>query len=770
MKSTKTKKLLGGVAIAAVSLGCLGLAGVANAADATTNGMGTTSSTPTSAAYQLGPLTGAMAGQQTITVNVSKAQGETLSDHSLEYIKIGDYMTHGSSGSFTVSASNQDVENALYNFITATTGGLKQAFPSASYTSADGEAFNWLLTQNSNGTFLGADASGQAGYGTSESTDYAVRLLANYLYTQQKNLGGSFTQVKLTPTMSSDGYQEGTFTVDSPGIYLIIDTANSNASLPIILPTEAATGYTAPGNMKNYLTDSIALKDQDPQAMPVKQFVTDTTTDSKTGDLTGGTLTDSMTSSVGQAGTVTYQISNVFPNTNGYQSYTYKFIDNPGTGMTLNIAKGANMYVAGIPLTTLVGDGDASVSLTTATMGNTPGTTNTYDSSTALSSMPTLEGGTDAQMVVSLNEAGMQYIEAHGYQTSNVSGKSINFKALSSQASVTNTVNSTTNTMAGANNGSSSYTGQTQPAGSGENGNMTTDKTTGQTYPQAQGELFGLTYQAFLNSSVTTSTSTKMSVTEADNTAMTDNNGTQSSQSTNMPLKTSGQYNGGTSDQSGKPAPTSQVNPGNITGTNDNGSTDGVPNRTAVGAGLSWMKIWGSGSVASGAEFTVQNSNGQYLYATGNGWAWGNESQAEKFMASTLYKGTGTDSMTVNQAANGGLFEITGLANGTYTVSEYQAATGADQNVKPSFQVTITAGEPETVQTSSASDNLVDNTPNGTPFNSTTFHTVENVKSLTGLPLTGGAGILTGVIAAVILFGTAGIVLVVYKRRKAQRD
>ena len=66
--------------------------------------------------------------------------------------------------------------------------------------------------------------------------------------------------------------------------------------------------------------------------------------------------------------------------------------------------------------------------------------------------------------------------------------------------------------------------------------------------------------------------------------------------------------------------------------------------------------------------------------------------------------------------------------------------------------------------------NLVNNTPNGNPFNSTHYNTVENVKSLTGLPLTGGAGILTGVIAAVILFGTAGIVLVVYKRRKQQED
>ncbi|MBQ1286418.1 MAG: LPXTG cell wall anchor domain-containing protein [Aeriscardovia sp.] len=66
--------------------------------------------------------------------------------------------------------------------------------------------------------------------------------------------------------------------------------------------------------------------------------------------------------------------------------------------------------------------------------------------------------------------------------------------------------------------------------------------------------------------------------------------------------------------------------------------------------------------------------------------------------------------------------------------------------------------------------NLVNETPNGNPFNSQMFNTVENVKSMSSLPLTGGAGVLTGVIAAVLLFGTAGIVLVVYKRKKSQQD
>ena len=782
MKPTKTKKLLGGVAIAAVSLECLGLAGIANADTSATMGTAESANTQTSGAYQLGTLSGAMTGTTIITANISTAQtttiistseyriGQKLSDHTLKYVQIGSYIAHGTSGSFTLSATNQTMEDAIYSFLTASSGGLKQAFPNASYTSADGEALNWLLTGNSNGTFLGADASGQAGYGTSGNMDYAVRLLANYLYENMEPVGSTGTtgipQSELQKVTWNPGAtdQTGSFDLPNPGVYLIINppygyNTTFNASLPIILSTKPSPGYTVPPTMTNYVTDTIALKNQDPQAAPVKQFVTDPTTNSS-GDLTGGKLTGSMSSSVGSQNTVTYQISNVFPNTNGYPAYTYQFIDKPGTGMTLNIAKGDNMYVAGIPLTTLVGDGDARVAVITANHDGLPGTYTVYGSgsgNTAISTMPNLVGGTDAYLTVNLNEAGMQYIAAHGYQTSNVNGKSINFKALSSQSDVSQTVNGTTNTMSGVNKGASSYTGQTQAAPQGENKNSASAE-----YPQAGGELFGLTYQAYLNSAVAWSNGT----TEADNTAMTYNNGTTST-STSAPLTTSGTYNGGTTNNGGKASGTTQTNPDQITGSDGHmGTTDGVPNIHAVGAGLNWMKIWGSGQVATGAEFYVQNSSKEWLYATGTGWGWTHlKLQAQMFEASTPASGT-----TVNSASTGGLFEINGLADGTYTVTEAKAATGADQSVLPSFKITLTSGQQETVTISSASLNLVNNTPNGSPFNSTDYNTVENVKSLTGLPLTGGAGILTGVIAAVILFGTAGIVLVVYKRRKQQKD
>ena len=774
MKSTKTKKLLGGVAIAAVSLGCLGLAGIANAATATGSPSSTKgASAQASGAYQLGTLEGAMTGSVAITANISEAQekaGETLKDHQLEYIQIGSYMEHGTS--FTLSATDQTIENALYDFLTAsaTEGGLKQAFPDASYTSADGEALNWLLTGNSStgstsGPFLGADASGQNGYGQSENKDYAVRLLANYLYANMAEDGAEGDGIPASDlkSVSWNGTPistSGTFDLPNPGVYLIVDTTDSgNASLPIILSTKPSEGFSVPSSMTNYVTNTIALKDQDPQAAPVKQFVTDPT-DNSSGDLTEGTLTGSMSATIGGENYVTYQISNVFPNTNGYLQYTYKFIDYPGTGLTLNIAQGKNMYVAGIPLSTLVSDGDATVTVTTAKEGSATGITTVYGKGTgnvAIDEMTDLVGGQGAELEVSLNEAGMQYIAAHGYQTSNVDGKAINFKTLSSQSGVSQKVDGSDNTMSGVDKGASSYTGQTQTAESGENGNSSSAE-----YPQAQGELFGLTYQAFLNKDVAYSDGT----TSASNAAQTDNNGTESSPSSAAHLTTSGTYNGGDKDQSGKTGGTTQTNPDQITGTKGNGTTGGVPNNTAVGAGLNWMKIWGSGQVAQGASFYVQNSSKQYLYATGAGWAWtANKLDAQKFAASTAASGT-----SVNSASDGGLFEINGLGYGTYTVTEAHAATGADQSVLPSFTITLKSGEPEEIGTSAASLNLVNDTPNGNPFNSADYNTVENVKSLAGLPLTGGAGILTGVIAAVILFGTAGIVLVVYRRRKQQND
>lgn len=808
--SKKTKKLLGGVAIAAVSLGCLGLAGIANAATDSTTSTGTSSTgtsstgtTSTSAAYQLGSLSDAMTGTQKITISISAAQGTNLANHTLEYFKIGDYMGHGTPSttnpaSFSVSAASQDIENVLYGFLTAPKGdgGLTTAFPNASYAASDGEAFNWMLTQNNNGTYLGADASGQAGYGTSENTDYAVRLLANYLYTNEGKLGVTAGSISTSGASTAkdgngDDYQEVTWQAPSPGIYLIVDTSNNNQSLPIILPTMPSSGYSIPTSMADFMTDQIALKTQDPQAVPIKQFVTDITAPASGDDLTTGTLSDTDTASIGSGNAVTYQVSNVFPNTNGYLSYTYNFIDYPGNGLTLAINGGQNMYVAGIPLSTLVSDGDATI---TTVYGGTTTTYGTASGDTALSSLKDLVGsdGNGSELKVSIDEAGMQYIQNNGYQTSNVSGNKINFAKLTSNTDPANAPDGSANTMAGANGGATSYTGQTQAAGkdgsADANSNKTsyTDSSTKATVqtPQATGELFGLTYQGYLNNSVTTSMTNGQPATSASNTAETQNNGSSPVSSSSVPLTTSGSYNGTGTNGSGKDQGTTQVNPGSVTNNNQ-----GIPTNQSAGAGLNWMKIWSNGQVAKDATFIVSrpssapgNTSGatQYLYATGTGWGWTTTEADAQHIAAV----TSLDS-SANQAALGGLYEISGLASGvTYTVSEYSGAQYTNSKgqttyttVLPTFTITLNSNGTETVDGSgTGAYNLVNNTPGGNPFFSgmkgTTagYNTVENVKSLSGLPLTGGAGILTGVIAAVLLFGTAGIILVVYKRRKNQQE
>lgn len=774
--SKKTKKVLGGIAIAAVSLGCLGLAGVANAADTTTTSSGNTS-TSTTYPYNSTALSEAMTGSQTITFNIASDQAESnpIKDHTLSYIQLGSYYgklpagastttTSTSPSDFLVVSQSQKVANAIGTWAAANAG----------YSSADGDPLTWLVSQGK----LGTDLSGQAN-DTGDNADMNIRSLANTLYSESSSLGDS-ANIKLSDTTDTTG----TWSAPAPGVYLVVDQDGSgNASMPMIISTMPSAGWNVPSTMTDLITNKVALKTQDPLTAPTKQFVNGA--DWTSSGVSGGKLASTDSATIGSANTVTYQVAGVFPNFYGYPSYSYSFLDNPGTGMTLNINAGDNLAVAGVPISTLMTDAGASDVTVIETPASGSGSTITASSASQLSNLTNLVGGTGAQLEVTLNKAALtelMTLKAKG--TSITDGNAIN----AGTALADYQVSAPTSDPQGQDNGAKSWTGQTTP-------------TT---------QYFGLDYQAYLNpnvSSGTTASSSSMSsassttstatatdqgsdtsesagITEANNQAYIVNNGTKTTSSGNVPLKSSGSYNGGKTDN----GQTTQTNPDTIGGEKDGkpvaGTTNGVPNNNAVGAGLTWMKIWGSGEVAKGAEFEIQNSNGDYLYAAGtnadantNGWAWtSSQSDAEKFVASTPY------SSGVNADSDGGLFQISGLGAGTYKVSEVLQATGA-ASVKPSFYITLTSGMPEQISTSAptgatttngfdevASYNLVNNTPNGNPFNSNDYNTVENVKSVSSLPLTGGAGILTGVIAAVILFGTAGIVLVVYRRRKQQKD
>lgn len=777
--SKKTKKLLGGVAIAAVSLGCLGLAGIANAEDtsSTASGSGTASTAVTYPFYST-KAKDAISGTPTITFDVSAAQGNTISQHKLSYIQLGSYYATGTD--FQTISTTQDASNAIGTWLT---NNLKTYFPNLTtaetYTTADGDPLSWLLTQNSSSSFLGTDLSGQG----SSAEDMAIRSLANYLLTQASTDGllkANPTSITLTttdakgnPLTNANGAYEGTWQAPAPGVYLVLDQDGSNASLPMIVATEPGGTYKVPTMMQDLITNQVALKTQDPQTMPDKAFVVDPTW--KDGAATGGKIqTSGLTTTIGSSGTVTYQVAGVFPNYTGYTSYTYSFVDQPGTGMTLAINGGNNLDVAGVPVSTLMGVGTNAVTVSETTANNV---TTSVSTAADLSKISDLVGGdTSAQatLKVTLDQAAMEYLVSKGAKSTSVTaGDAINGGSALTDYSVTTPAPASASDDQGQNGGKQSWTGQTSPT-----------------------QYFGLDYQAYLNSDVMTTTPSSSSssssssasmvsgamtsstpVTQASNKAYTVNNGAKSTTTGNVPLSTSGTYNGGDNPMgNGKtsttnPGSTSQIPAGKITGTKDNGTTDGVPNNTAVGAGINWMKIWASGQPAGGAVFQVQNSSGQWLYATGSGWAWAtSQKDGEYFGATTLDSAAGTTAEDAN--GKSGLFQISGLGNGTYTVHEVQQATGAAA-VLPSFDITVTAGQPETVSTTGTgvnTYNLVNETPNGSPFNSQMFNTVENVKSMSSLPLTGGAGVLTGVIAAVLLFGTAGIVLVVYRRKKSQQD
>ena len=114
-----------------------------------------------------------------------------------------------------------------------------------------------------------------------------------------------------------------------------------------------------------------------------------------------------------------------------------------------------------------------------------------------------------------------------------------------------------------------------------------------------------------------------------------------------------------------------------------------------------------------GAEFqvtrTTQDGTTQYLYSNGSGWAWSSDKNQAQTFKSVISAPSG-DTSTTNWKS---LFEISGLGDGTYTVTETKVPEGYDQSVLPSFQVTVKAGSPETVTPTAASYGLVNNTPGG---------------------------------------------------------
>ena len=100
-------------------------------------------------------------------------------------------------------------------------------------------------------------------------------------------------------------------------------------------------------------------------------------------------------------------------------------------------------------------------------------------------------------------------------------------------------------------------------------------------------------------------------------------------------------------------------------------------------------------------------------------------------------------------------FTYTGLADGTYTVEETQAPTGYLSSAKVTFKVTIKNGKAVHFdETDLVNGNNDKGSADGT--DEITGYKVKNYKSISQLPLTGGAGIALFTIVGLLLVG-AGV-------------
>ena len=172
-----------------------------------------------------------------------------------------------------------------------------------------------------------------------------------------------------------------------------------------------------------------------------------------------------------------------------------------------------------------------------------------------------------------------------------------------------------------------------------------------------------------------------------------------------------------------------------------------------------------TGTVLEGAKFAIKNANGKYLAYTLNADGDGKWSTLDAKPDADATSGvftTGEDGKVKFSALDEGKYTIEEIAPPTgyvnvgvsfnFTIKANLTGTGADQTANPTY----------TIDTDSASSDHWGLVSNG----STAEVVVENVKSITQLPLTGAAGtVLFTVVAALLI--SAGVTVGVVKSRKA---
>lgn len=172
-----------------------------------------------------------------------------------------------------------------------------------------------------------------------------------------------------------------------------------------------------------------------------------------------------------------------------------------------------------------------------------------------------------------------------------------------------------------------------------------------------------------------------------------------------------------------------------------------------------------TGAALEGAKFAIKNADGKYLAYTATadgGKKWSKLDAKPDADATSGVFTTGKDGKVKFPALDEGKYTIEEIATPTgyvnvgvsfnFTIKANLTGTGADQTANPTY----------TIDTDSASSDRWGLVSNG----STAEVVVENVKNITQLPLTGGAGtVLFTVVAALLI--SAGVTVGGVKSRKA---
>ena len=173
-----------------------------------------------------------------------------------------------------------------------------------------------------------------------------------------------------------------------------------------------------------------------------------------------------------------------------------------------------------------------------------------------------------------------------------------------------------------------------------------------------------------------------------------------------------------------------------------------------------------TGDKLEGAKFAIKNANGKYLAYTLNADGDGAWSTLDAKPGSTA---DGTDHGVFTTGANGKV-TFRALDEGKYTIEEIAAPNGY-VNPGVSFSFTIAANLSGTGAAQTAkptytvdADDLTSDRWGLVSNGNTAEVVVENVKSITQLPLTGGAGTVLFTVVAALLIG-AGVTVGVRSRK-----